>query len=253
MTHREKCQRGLTPFLPALLIARNCLLWQDKGEKGLAVFKRKMILACFILAGIGLGLPLGIALLAPEASPVGAKADLIMVFPGTPQRIAAGFQLAQAWAASKLAISGLGQKDLEAQAARFGNPAGVALVASPKSRSTFEDVFNTRAMVRQHGARSLLLVTSAWHMPRSSFLLQCFLFGSGVTVQVVPVEDPRINTGASEAWQLQAKLALNEAVKFWGSATETTWSILTGSLLRDVPGFHELSTSLKRKFLFADT
>jgi len=213
------------------------------------VFKRKMILACFILAVIGLGLPLGIALLAPEASPVGAKADLIMVFPGTPHRIAAGIQLAQAGAASKLAISGLGQKDLEAQADRLGRPAGIALVASPKSRSTFEDAFNTRALVRQQGIRSLLLVTSTWHVPRSSFLLKCFLLGSGVTVRVVPVEDPRINAVPSEAWKLRAKLAFNEGVKSWGSTAEITWSIFTGCLLRDVPGFHELSKFLKRIIL----
>jgi len=211
-----------------------------------------VIRPCFILAGLGLLLSLGIALLAPEASPVGAKADLIMVFPGTPHRIAAGFQLAQAGAASKLAISGLGQKSLEAQAARFGNPAGVALVASAKSRSTFEDVFNARALVRQHGIRSLLLVTSAWHVPRSSFLLKCFLLGSGVTVRVVPVEDPRINGGSSEAWKLQAKLAFNEGVQSWGSTAEMTWAMLTGSLLRDVPGFHELSKFLKQKILLEE-
>lgn len=111
-----------------LLISRNYLFMAVEGKEGLTVFKRKMILACFILAGIGLGLPLGIALLAPEASPVGAKADLIMVFPGTPRRIAAGFELAQAGAASKLAISGLGQKDLEAQADRLGRPAGGFIV-----------------------------------------------------------------------------------------------------------------------------
>lgn len=213
---------------------------------------RITVLACFILAGLGLLLPLGIVLLAPEAAPCGEQADLIMVFPGTPHRIAAGFQLAQAGAASKLAISGLGQQDLEAQAARFGRPAGVALVVSAKSRSTFEDVFNTRALVRRHGARSLLLVTSAWHVPRSSFLLKCFLLGSGVTVRVVPVEDHRIKFGTSEARTRQAKLAFNEGVKCWGSTVEMTWAMLTGTFLRDVPYFHELSKLLKRKILFTD-
>ncbi|MDD2540711.1 MAG: hypothetical protein PHH28_06665, partial [Desulfuromonadaceae bacterium] len=78
-------------------------------------------------------------------------------------------------------------------------------------------------------------VTSAWHVPRSSFLLKCFLLGSGVTVRVVPVEDPRINAVPSEAWKLRAKLAFNEGVKSWGSTAEITWSIFTGCLLRDVP------------------
>ena len=216
--------------------------------------KWRIVLVCFILAGMMLllPLPLGIVLSAPEAAPSCEKADLIMVFPGTPRRIAAGFQLARAGAASKLAISGVGLKGLEAQTARLGTPAGVALVASAKSRSTFEDVFNTRTLVREHGVRSLLLVTSAWHVPRSSFLLNCFLLGSGVTVRVVPVENPRINSGTNDARKLQAKLAFNEGVKCWGSTAEMTWAMLTGTLLGDVPGFHELSKFLKRKVLFTD-
>lgn len=209
------------------------------------------MLACITLAGIALFLPLGIVILAPDASQAGSKADLIMVFPGTPDRIAAGFQLAQTGCASKLAISGVGVKGLEAQAAQFGRPAGVKFVGSSKSRSTFEDVVNARKIVRQHGVRSVLLVTSNWHVPRSSFLLKCFLLGSGVTVQVVPVDDPRTLTGTKDAQRLRTKLAVNEAVKCWGSTVEMTWSILTGTLLLDVPRCQELSNFIKRRMLFA--
>ena len=217
----------------------------------LNIWKWRIVLACFTLAGIALLLPLGIVLFAPDASQAGAKADLIMVFPGTPDRIAAGFQLAQTGCASKLAVSGVGVKGLEAQAAQFGRPAGVEFVGSSKSRSTFEDVFNTRKIVRQHGVRSVLLVTSNWHVPRSSFLLKCFLLGSGVTVQVVPVDDPRTITGTKEARIRQTKLAFNEAVKCWGSTMEMAWSILTGTLLLDVPRCQEFSNFIKRKVLFA--
>lgn len=211
---------------------------------------RRMVLVCCFLAGIGLSLPVVVALLAPKGAGDTPQADLIMVFPGTPERIAAGLQLASDGHAAKLAISGISEKDLSARAEHFELLGKVTLVGSAKSRSTFEDVFNTRAIVRREGVHSLLLVTSTWHIPRSVFLLKCFLLGSGVTVHVVAVEDPRFLVETREALRLQAKLAVSETVKCWGSTLEMTWSLITGSLLLDMPRCHEVSGFIKRRVLF---
>jgi hypothetical protein len=195
---------------------------------------------------------MGIWLFSPDAPPGPVKADLIMIFPGGPERIATGFQLAKAGYAAKLAISNAGLKGLEANATHFGAPAAVTFVASSRSRSTFEDVFNTREIVRQHNVRSLLLVTSAWHIPRSYFLLRCFLAWTGVTVQVIPVEDLRAATGDWNAAVFQVKVAINEGIKCWGSSAELVWSLLTDRLLLDIPLVQKISTAIKQKVLFSD-
>lgn len=205
------------------------------------------------LVGIGLLLPIGTFLLAPVPRPSSDKFDLIMVFPDTPERIAAGFKLAQDGYAPLFAISNAGLKSLEADARNYGRPTAVEFVTSPKSRSTFEDAFNTREIVRQHGVRSLQLVTSAWHMPRSYFLLKCLLSGTGVVVRTAPVEDPRTAPGGRQASILRAKLAVNETVKCWGSTLEMTWSLLTGRLLLDFPSCHKCSEFIKKKILFTDS
>lgn len=212
---------------------------------------RRLVLVGCMLVGIGLSLPAGVAFLAPNDVGDNPNADLAMVFPGTPERISAGLHLARDGHVRVLAISGVGEKGLAAMAVRFGLPEGVTLAGSAKSRSTFEDVFNARAIVRQQGVHSLLLVTSSWHIPRSVFLLRCFLFGSGVTVQVVPVDDPRLVVETKRSLRLQAKFAVNEGVKCWGSTLEMTWSLLTGSLLLDIPRCREMSEFIKRWVLFS--
>lgn len=216
------------------------------------MFTIKIMLICCTLAGVSLALPLATLLFVPDAAPSGSKADLIMVFPGAPNRVTTGFSLAQNGSAAKLAISGLGTQDLETLAVQFGKPAGIEYLRSAKSRSTFEDVFNTREIVRRNGIHSVLLVTSGWHAPRSYFLLKCFLLGSGVTIRVATVDDPHTPAGGKTARTLRTKLIINEAVKCWGSMAEMTWSLLTGTLLLDIPRFHEFSGYLKRKILFTD-
>jgi uncharacterized SAM-binding protein YcdF (DUF218 family) len=42
----------------------------------------------------------------------------------------------------------------------------------PKSRNTYEDALYSAQILKEQGIRRILLVTSAWHMPRSVRLFQ---------------------------------------------------------------------------------
>jgi uncharacterized SAM-binding protein YcdF (DUF218 family) len=56
--------------------------------------------------------------------------------------------------------------DMTALLEWMGVPA-LAIWQQPKSRNTYEDALYCAEILRQHGAQRILLVTSAWHMPRS--------------------------------------------------------------------------------------
>ncbi|WP_242340716.1 MULTISPECIES: YdcF family protein [unclassified Anaeromyxobacter] len=74
---------------------------------------------------------------------------------------------------------------------RWGVPAA-AIVIEPRSRNTRENAIESARLVAAHGFRSLLLVTSAAHVPRA---LGCFR-AVGLSPDVLPV-DRRAGRGGS--------------------------------------------------------
>ncbi|WP_254692216.1 YdcF family protein [Shinella daejeonensis] len=74
-----------------------------------------------------------------------------------------------------------------AVSARFFETFGVSrdrLLLETRSRTTFENVANTKALLEQEGLRDCLLVTSAFHMPRSIGLFR----RQGLTVHPWPTD-----------------------------------------------------------------
>lgn len=179
------------------------------------------------------------------------KADLVMVFPGDTNRIETALRLAAEGRGTMLAVSGLTVNTLENRTASQTNLQHLMLIGTDKSRSTFEDVLNVSRVVRQYKIHSLLLVTSDYHIPRSYFLLRCYLAGSGIAIYTVPVPDwPLGNATTVRIWQERAMSFVNESLKFWGSSVEMGWMMLTGKPLLDEPFFLKLHYFVKRKFLF---
>jgi uncharacterized SAM-binding protein YcdF (DUF218 family) len=64
-------------------------------------------------------------------------------------------------------------EDMAALLEFMGAPEG-AIWQQPRSRNTQEDALYSAELLRQKGARRILLVTSAWHMPRSMYLFQAY-------------------------------------------------------------------------------
>jgi uncharacterized SAM-binding protein YcdF (DUF218 family) len=167
------------------------------------------------------------------------QADLIMVFSGTSARTEAGFRLAREGYGRNLAVSGYNLDQLRTVAEKHEHPAELGLLAQGKSRSTFEDAYNTRQIVGQNHLDSVLLLTSDYHLPRAYLLTRLMLLGTGVSV----------HPSAISASPLRGKLLAQEMVKFWGGLGEMAGYLLTGRLLLDVPLLQRTSTFLKKKAL----
>ena len=106
-------------------------------------------------------------------------------------RLAAGARLYKAGRAPRVILSGGGEGDrTEARnmargMRKFGVP-GNALLLEERSTDTNTNARYTAQIARDNGVRSILLVTSAIHMPRASVLFR----SAGLRVVEVPVPEP---------------------------------------------------------------
>jgi uncharacterized SAM-binding protein YcdF (DUF218 family) len=123
-----------------------------------------------------------------------AAADAVVVLAGeTPARVDAGIELVRAGRAPELWITGYnilprGQISMGASDAGIAVDRGIApeqlrLLATT---STWEDGAEVAEVVRQTGARRLLVVTSWFHGRRAVCTLRRQLAGSGVTIAYMP-------------------------------------------------------------------
>ncbi len=166
--------------------------------------------AVFVAAG---ALPHLIA--GAAAEPPAGGADAIFVLTGDENRIAEGFR---AWRDGKgkyLFILGAG-RDARLEQVLPGRPA-----MGPRerervrlegwSRNTFENAMSAKSFVMMNGYRSVILVTSDYHVPRA---LRAFLtvLPPDVTVSVLPVH----STGKwGPATPRTLRLFLVEGWKYW--------------------------------------
>lgn len=160
----------------------------------------------------------------PEPRPAG----LIAVFMGDVGRVAAGKTLYQQGYAPKLLFSPSTPRQLRRLPASFEQ----ALIIEDQARTTFENALYTRRLVLQHNIRSVVLVTSDYHMPRSYFLLKSLLFFHGTTIYLYPVASGDTNHPVfPPRSQRDWKILHNEMIEFWGSLGEAAAYFIRG----DVP------------------
>jgi len=172
-----------------------------------------------------------IALLGIERTP--KPADAVFVFAGSPQRIAAGFDLYRKGLGEKLVISPAPVGTLERYVRSYGPIPWDAMVPEPKARTTFENAYWLASLARRHGWKRIVLVTSAYHAPRSRLLTWIMTRPSGVSVSVFTVTDgsPTVWAYVRSNW----KILYNEMVKCWGSLGEALWYACRGTLPAENP------------------
>lgn len=179
-------------------------------------------------------------------APIG-KADILVVFPGDIERVFKGLALAREDYASNLLIIGQTAESYPLWG-MFGELPDVRMLASRKSRSTFEDVVIAEQIIQENGFHSVLLVTSSYHMPRALLLFKLFLRDSGVNVETLycPVEHRNMR-------QLSRMLlCYNEMVKLWGSLIEMIGYKASDRMLRDSPIFVNITEFAKKILLFEE-
>jgi uncharacterized SAM-binding protein YcdF (DUF218 family) len=159
------------------------------------------------------------------------KADLIAVFNGDNERTKEGFKLAESGYAPYLTISPAFEEKLEIFKKKYGTAnSNVSLIVEPRARTTFENAVHTKEIISTHHFRSVILVTSFYHMPRSYFLLRTMLIGSNVKISICPVPCETL-TGSNWFQSFKGrKLIFNEMIKVWASMVEMGMYAVTGDL-----------------------
>lgn len=144
------------------------------------------------------------------------RTDAIVVVTGGSQRIGDAIGLLGADRGSRLLISGVNEKTGREELAKL-NPSSRELLAccvdlDYRARNTIGNAIETRRWVRQHGFRSLLLVTSNYHMPRTAAEFRHAM--PGVRIVPHPVVTEQIDTnGWWNEWRT-VKVLMPEYVKY---------------------------------------
>lgn len=187
-------------------------------------FWRRILLAGGALGFLGIAFGFGLYLreIARHES-VPLTADGIAVLTGGAQRIGDAANLLGSGHGRRLLISGVNAKNGREEVLR-ANPDLKAYLdccvdLDYRARNTIGNAIETRRWARTHAFRSLLVVTSNYHMPRALTELQHAL----PDVALIPypvVADPQ---GIERWWRdpLVARLLLAEYVKYLASLART--------------------------------
>lgn len=149
-----------------------------------------------------------------------ARADAVVVLTGAEFRIAEGARLLQGGRGKRMLISGVHPRVTRADLLRITQlppeRLDCCVDVDTKALDTHGNARETEAWTRQRGYRSLILVTSNFHMPRS--ITEFALAMPDVTV----IPHPVVPRGfPEEAWWLHAgtaRLLLSEYLKFLPAA-----------------------------------
>ncbi len=149
-------------------------------------------------------------------TPTDIRADAIVVLTGGADRIKGAVDLLAQGRAKRLLISGVhprtSRKAIARQAHSYGDLFTCCVDLDYKAEDTIGNARQARKWVRDHGFTSLIIVTSAYHMPRSMAELKSSL--PDVELKPYPVVRPNLNLDRwYEDWST-TRLLVREYVKY---------------------------------------
>lgn len=206
----------------------------------LFLFIIKSILLVFItIASLQIGAVYLLRFLQPEL----LSADLVAIMPSSKDRIAKGCMAAADPGTAYLMLINNSPKALAKYAAKYGVPESVTLLPGGISRSSFEDIHVTVQTALDRNMKSVILVTSDFHLPRALVLLYAYNLSIGRELRIQ-------YTAAREQTSPLKRLLLfySEIIKFWGSVAELGGYLLTKQLPLDSDKVLAVRNSLKRVF-----
>lgn len=159
-----------------------------------------------------------------------ATADAVVVFHGGPGRVEEGYRLVNDGVAPFLVISPAKLTTLNRYDSIYGRNVPWRHIVETKAATTFQNALLAARLIRKNRLQKVILVTNAWHMPRS-YLLICMAF-TGSEVEILPVCPPKAAYAQSPLkWtSRQWKQIYNEMVQFWGSVSELIMYRIRGEL-----------------------
>ena len=187
----------------------------------------------------------------PVTVPPNLEVDAIVVFHGSTRRVQAGYEIAQSLDARFLIITPALESELAIFDKKYQLPPGIKHIGEPLARTTLENAVYSQKIIERHELGSILLVTSAYHMPRSRACLKLCLLGSGTDVRVyfAPTGTERNMFGYLKTSK-GVKTFYNEMVRFWGSMAEWIVFKIRGKLPEKNPKEIPIIKFLKSAILF---
>ncbi len=205
------------------------------GTIGWLGFAFRVAVALFVAAA--LGFPLFVWSL-PRASADPGEADAIVALTGGEGRLVAGLELLAQGKGRRLLISGVNtDTKREELFAAVGEPAVPSTCCVDLGRSAADTIGNaeeTTVWVRRNGFRSIIVVTAAYHMPRSLMELRAML--PDTRIVPYPVFPNRVRL--SEWWHDPETTGVLtwEYVKYLGSAVRLAFATRFGTVTLPAPG-----------------
>ena len=129
-------------------------------------------------------------------------------------QIESGYELANQGLAPDIVLSPATETVRRQLDSKYTLKDTVAHIPEERATTTFENALYTFRIIEAHRYKSVILVTSDYHMPRNLALLQLFLAGKDIRVHIHRV-CAAANAVAAKTTLL--KLVYNEMVEFWGS------------------------------------
>jgi uncharacterized SAM-binding protein YcdF (DUF218 family) len=193
----------------------------------------------------------GWVLSRPVTVPTNLETDAIVVFNGSPNRVKAAYEISQSLNTGYLIISPALKGQLAVYDKRYKLPATVSHINEPLARTTLENAVYSQRIIERHKLTSILLVTSAYHMPRSKALLNLCLLESEADVRVYCVLTGRESSLIGYLKTSKGvKTLYNEMVRFWGSLGEWIAFKIRGKLPEKNPKEIPIVKFLKSALLF---
>jgi uncharacterized SAM-binding protein YcdF (DUF218 family) len=145
-----------------------------------------------------------------------STAEAVVVFAGSDARVMRAYRLLEAGAADVLIISPSNENDIAIYRDKFSAGGEIAHITETQARNTFENALYVKRIICQYTFRSIILVTSEFHMPRSYALLRMMCMGKDVEILTHKTKGLR-NTLNMPDWIFKELLLIREMCKFWGS------------------------------------
>lgn len=187
----------------------------------------------------------------PVEMPPNLETEAIVVFGESKNRVAASYDLARSLNTRYLIISSVLEDQLDVFDKRYQLPTGVKHIVEPLARTTLENAVYSSRIIERHQLSSIVLVTSAYHMPRSWALLNLCLAGTEINI---PIYCAFIGKESHVTGYFTTKKGLktlyNEMVRFWGSLGEWLVFKARGDLPKGNPKEVRLVKLLKSALLF---
>jgi uncharacterized SAM-binding protein YcdF (DUF218 family) len=145
--------------------------------------KRVVLMAGVVLLALFAAELLYFHMVLTSPAPEG-KAEAVIVFNGSVERIEPGHRAAATHEAKFLVFSPVQALTLKTYEKLYPKT-GSEYITEDKARTTFENAYYANEIIADYHMGSVLLLTSAYHMPRSFLLLKLFLLGEGVKLDLL--------------------------------------------------------------------